>query len=332
MTNTCSTCGTPYEPGDRFCEECGKKLPIPSAVGLSPCAACGSTEFDADGYCIGCGTKQEPPHATHGEAVVGPGLAAATDVGLSHNRNDDAFAVDGQPQGGTGATLVVCDGVSRSQSPDVASAAAANVARNIVAHAAQFGGDVEAAMREAIVKAHETVCAVPYDRQHPLDPPAATIVMASAKRLDARRWAVTVGWLGDSRIYWIARTGNGMVLTRDHSWFNEVVASGEMTEAEAAKDPRAHAITKCLGTVDFSQPTPCPEPDVRTVEVTGDGWLVACTDGLWNYAPTPLTLAQAANGQLWTDGAIDICRRLVAFANDKGGQDNITVAMARLGD
>ena len=291
----CPRCGAALAPGDRFCSECGAR------VGLAePLASGGRAE------------------------AVGAGLAGQTDPGVTHTLNQDAFALSGPTEGGAGALLVVCDGVSNSQTPELGAAMAARVAHDALAAAREAGADPAAAMAAAIRAAHEAVCALPYDRQAALDPPATTIVAAW---VDAD--GATLGWLGDSRAYALGN-GEGRLLTRDHSWMAMVLERGTMTEAEARRDPRAHALVACLGTTDFARPSPCPEPAVLRVPApaTPGGWLLLCSDGLWNYAESAAALAQAAGEGLHGDGA-DLCGRLVDFARRSGGRDNITVLAAR---
>ncbi len=276
---TCRRCGAAVASGDRFCSECGARLAAP-----------------------------EPPAVNGRAEAAGPGLAGQTDPGVRHTGNQDAFVLSGPAAGGDGAILVVCDGVSNSQTPELAAAAASRTAHDVLA----AGGD----MRDAIRRAHEAVCALPFDRQAALDPPATTIVAARMEGGQA-----TVGWLGDSRAYALAGP-DATLLTRDHSWLGAVLEHGEMTEAEAMRDPRAHALLHCLGTTDFTAASPCPEPGVLTV-TRESGWLLLCSDGLWNYAPTPGSLVQAAGQGLHGDAA-DLCARLVAFARAAGGHDNIT--------
>ena len=55
-----------------------------------------------------------------------------------------------------------------------------------------------------------------------------------------------MGWLGDSRAYYIGPDASRQ-LTHDHSWVNEIVAAGRMTRAEAETAPLAHAITRSVG-------------------------------------------------------------------------------------
>ena len=281
---TCRRCGALVAPGDRFCSDCGARLAAP-----------------------------EPP-ATNGRAeAVGPGLAGQTDPGVTHAHNQDAFALSGPAMGGNGSILVLCDGVSNSQTPDLAAATAARTAHDVLA-----GGG---AMREALQRAHEAVCALPFDRQAALDPPATTIVAARLQGGGA-----TIGWLGDSRAYTLGESG-GQLLTRDHSWLAAVSERGELTQAEAGRDPRAHALLHCLGTTDFSSASPCPEPGVLELTPVGR-WLLLCSDGLWNYAESAAALGQAASQGLHGDAA-DLCARLIAYARASGGHDNITAMAVR---
>lgn len=298
----CPACSAGRDTDDRFCTECGAPLPALDAVA--------------------------PPGAGPGELQLGPGMAAATDTGLRHTENEDAFAI-GQAADDA-AILVVCDGVSNSQSPGLAAAAAADAARSTVVVSLARGEDARIAITRAIERAHDMVCAVPFDPKHELDPPAATVIAAVAQPGPEGRARVTVGWLGDSRAYWLSRDA-GRLLSRDHSWRNLAVDRGEMTEAQARLDPLAGALVKCLGTTDVKTATPCPEPCVESFDLPRQGCLLLCTDGLWKYAESPTGLLAAAAGTLWSGNALQACRQLVSFANGRGGHDNITVAVAQLG-
>lgn len=288
----CPRCQAGLAPGDRFCADCGARVAAP-----------------------------DPPAAGRLAETVGPGLAALTDPGLVRRTNQDAFAISGAANGDDDAILVVCDGVSNSQSPELAAATAARIAHAALAEAQAAGAARGPAMRAAIRQAHEAVCALPFDRQAELDPPATTI--AAAWRHPA---GATLGWLGDSRAYILAASG-GSLLTRDHSWLAMTLDRHEMSEASARRDPRAHALLHCLGTTDFSGASPCPEPGIVEI-VAADGWLLLCTDGLWNYAETAAAIIRAVGEELHGEAA-GICARLVEFARSSGGHDNVTVAAVR---
>ena len=63
------------------------------------------------------------------------------------------------------------------------------------------------------------------------------------------------------------------------------------------------------------------------------GWLMVCSDGLWNYVSGPDALESLFGGvtsQLAAPEPTELARRLVDWAKAQGGRDNITVALARL--
>ena len=121
---------------------------------------------------------------------------------------------------------------------------------------------------------------------------AATTIVAAVLRAGF----IDIAWLGDSRAYWIPPAGPAQQLTEDHT-----------------ESPDSHVITKWLG-VD------APEdqiPSTTRFKIPGPGWLLLCSDGLWNYLPDPAPMIQ--NGAR--------TQQLVAYANNAGGQDNITAAI-----
>jgi len=95
------------------------------------------------------------------------------------------------------------------------------------------------------------------------------------------------------------------------------------------RQPLAHALTRCLGPLEVGEGLELVEPDVRTREVTGPGLVVLCSDGLWNYFPGALDIAR-----LLHDGVDEpisepaaVARRLLNHALERGGHDNVTVAV-----
>jgi PPM family protein phosphatase len=315
----CPSCNETLPADNIFCEGCGLRLsnevPTP-AKGCPKCGA-GMDEQDESGFCMQCGFRSGLRERDRIEIELSHDLAGVTDRGLRHHRNEDYFALE-FIDSRAAQVLIVCDGVSSSQDADQASKVAAEAMRLSLGAALGNGEfDPAKALKSAMRKAQEAVCAIAYTAREDSGPPSTTIVSAVV----VNRMA-TVAWAGDSRAYWIGQDG-AKQLTADDSWLNSIVNSGEMTEEDALKSRQAHAITKWLGRdsdADF---------DASLIEVPlhGPGMLLLCTDGLWNFAPHAAELAALVAG---ADGPVlGISRKLVEFAIERGGHDNITAGIAR---
>ncbi|CAL9569621.1 Protein phosphatase PrpC [Streptomyces sp. enrichment culture] len=287
------------------------------------CVACRAGRVDDDGYCENCGHAQ-PRERDHMEQECGP-LAAVSDRGLRHHRNEDAFGVGhtALPDGTPASVAIVCDGVSSATRPDEASLAASRAASETLLAALPRGTHPQQAMHDAIVAAAHAVDSLagdPAAREHTphQNAPACTLVgtVVTAGLL-------VVGWVGDSRVYWVPtdRSAPAARLTEDDSWAAQMVAAGLMNEAEAYADERAHAITGWLGADAYEL-----EPHTASFKPDRPGVVVVCTDGLWNYAESAQEMAEVVP----PDAAarpLHSARVLVGHALDGGGHDNVTVAV-----
>jgi PPM family protein phosphatase len=335
----CRNCGTTIQIGDRFCEECGTSIVATNPTG--GCAKCGAgaEAIDGEGYCANCGFRSEVREGDYFEVNVQFNLAGVSDRGLKRHRNEDYLAC-AKIEGTNTYILVVCDGVSSSQSPELAAKAAAEatcqsltiVLENAIALNPQtllHTADREAMMKNAIASALLSVSKIPYNNRSD-DPPSTTIVAAIVSLVvgdcppSLPKLTATIGWMGDSRAYWISPQASRQ-LTADHSWLNDMVSSGKMTEAEAKLSPNAHAISRWVGS-DIPDDV---EPSIIQFNSSESGCLLLCSDGLWNYAPQAAQLATLVQSTIDID-ALGLSRRLVDFARGKGGNDNITVAVLSL--
>ncbi|MGW2176515.1 PP2C family protein-serine/threonine phosphatase [Streptomyces sp. NPDC001732] len=299
--------------------------PAPTADGRL-CVACRTGGVDADGYCENCGHAQ-PRERDHMEQELGS-VAAVSDRGLRHHRNEDSFAVSttALPDGSPAVVAIVCDGVSSASRPDEASAAAASAANEALLESLPRGVHPQQAMHEAIVRAAEAVDSLAREpgrareqEQHrQQNAPACTLVGAVVVGE-----LLVVGWVGDSRAYWVPddRSHRPARLTEDDSWAAQMVAAGLMNEAEAYADERAHAITGWLGADAYEL-----EPHTAAFKPDRSGLVVVCTDGLWNYAESADEMAAAVPADA-SRRPLHGARVLVGHALDGGGHDNVTVAL-----
>ncbi|MDN5763819.1 MAG: protein phosphatase 2C domain-containing protein [Microlunatus sp.] len=357
----CPGCGSPVQPTARFCEACGSpltpteaaaeesaaELPIELAtpaggcpgVGHSdpaageptlllprPCRSCGGV-VGSDGYCQTCGTKA-PSERDHYVERPASWVAACCDRGIRHYRNEDATAVAGSADPGRRAVLVVCDGVSSADESDVASLAAARTARDVLIGSRPAGLGVPesraAAIEGVLVTAADRANEAVITSTSPDTPnPASCTLVAVVLEDDLCVFAN----VGDSRAYWITDPGGPepVQLTTDDSVAQLRIASGVGKE-EAEQGPQAHAILKWLGKDSTDH-----RPATGSVLLNGSGWVLVCSDGLWNYASEAAEL-QALVVQLSASAGSDplaLAEAMVGWACDQGGKDNISVALAR---
>lgn len=260
-----------------------------------------------------------------------PWVAGQSDIGQRHHRNEDSIALAASTEVGARAVLVACDGVSTSTDSHLASQAAAIAAmerlsepmprRNVPDET--WLDTVGRAFAEAARAGSDAAAAVGAAEDDPT-PPSCTLAAAIVEDD-----LVVGGNVGDSRVYWIPAAGpeRAVQLGEDDSMASELMRRGVPRE-NAENAPNAHAITRWLGRSAPEELTP------RMAHLLADepGWVIVCTDGLWNYCSAPADLwdlvhrVRSSHG----DSAVEIARGLVEFANASGGHDNISVVLAAL--
>jgi serine/threonine protein phosphatase PrpC len=314
----CPRCGAPTAAGDRFCESCGTDLRVrragtTAAVLVATTLSCPHCHDpagpDDDGYCPACGIRG--PESGDRVEVALDGGAGVSDRGHVRPRNEDAVALGrAHPSGGDAPTAaVVCDGVSSVPRSELAARAAADAA---LEHLLRDGAGGDGGRRTRAAVAAGAAAAASLVVSGAVHPPACTLVCGL---LDPVSSSLTVGWVGDSRAYWLGDAPE--LLTTDH------VAA---TAPPGMLDPivvaaRPDALTRWLG-ADGE-----PEPDVVTLVAPGPGALLLCSDGLWKYFPDAGELAAVALPALHAAGPAAAAAALVAAALDAGGEDNVTVAL-----
>ncbi|MGD7706612.1 protein phosphatase 2C domain-containing protein [Microlunatus sp. Y2014] len=352
-SRACPNCAEPLEAWAGFCENCGQSLtpsaPMPKGpvrsgsqrtrrTGLPgvddkprhPCAECGG-QVGADNYCEQCGAKA-PNARDHFREAPANWVAGVCDRGIRHSRNEDALALSADTEPGSRAVLIVCDGVSNADDSHIASLAAARTARGVLTVNRPNGVGVEAsrvaaisqAITDAAAQANQAV--IDKSDTESANPPSCTFAVAV---LDGD--TLVYGNLGDSRVYWIDdEPGASRQLTTDDSIAQTRITMG--VEREIAENgPQAHAITKWLG-----RDAPDLTPNVGSTELTGSGWVLVCSDGLWNYASDADGIAglvhEAIERNPGNRRVRSLAVSLVRWARQQGGKDNITVALARIGE
>jgi serine/threonine protein phosphatase PrpC len=320
-------CLEALSPGDQYCEVCGQSLLASSQalwqesldVSAAHAAAGGAVSANVGSLQQDRETRGPSRARDHVELSL-PGIAGVSDRGLERSRNEDALRLGHVADPDT-AILVVCDGVSSSQSAARASQAGVDAALASLMVTLEGGErDLEKAMNEAVAAAREAVSAIPYLPSAAKDPPSSTFVAAIIS--DGH---ITVGWVGDSRAYFVGPAGTWQ-LSWDDTWAADQVAMGRLSERDAASDPRGRFLTRWLGDDQEDE----LEPSVRTFEIEWPGLVLLCSDGLWNYLASPDKLGEMVM-ELGEDATpLTIARSLTHFARGAGGHDNITVAVAAI--
>ena len=297
------------------------------------CAQCGTGSF-LDGYCDTCGAKAPDPRDHFTEEPVA-WIGGVCDIGRRHSRNEDAMALMGSARPLRQAVLVVCDGVSNTTDSHIASLAAARAAREVLDDPVPRGvglpeavvGTISKRLGEAVVAARAAVLEATHN---PADetPPSCTFVAALIDE-----GLAVVGNVGDSRAYWLpdAPASPPRQLSSDDSFAAEQMREG-MPRKDAETGPNAHAITRWLGIDSPDDLT----PHTASLQLVEDGWLMLCSDGLWNYCSDAGALRDLVATTVAGLGSAGLhpptlAQALVDFANAQGGIDNITVALARVG-
>jgi serine/threonine protein phosphatase PrpC len=308
---------------------CVRRVAVPRAAPAptGPCPDCGNGTF-ADGYCTACGHRRSEPDRE--EAQLGR-MALITDRGLEHGRNEDAAAAGivaqiaaGVPDRMYGIAVAVCDGVSSSKEAQRAAVAASTAGvEAMLAVLARLGRARSAVLAGLTAAAKAAATAGPM--ADPASAPACTYTAAVVVPNSEGAVQITVGNVGDSRVYWLPEPpGAPQQLTVDDSVAQELITAGVGADSAAVRRG-AHTLTRWLGA--DAEPRPWADWNVHTTTAAGPGWLVMCTDGLWNYLPDAADLARLCTGS----DPIATARTLVEYALDAGGNDNITVAVMPIG-
>lgn len=264
-------------------------------------------------------------------------LFAGTDVGLRDN-NEDNFTVcpdltqnewmmpaDHQqviPLGECGCLMIVADGMGGQNAGEVASAIAIETVQTMFApdrltdKVLSKPANIKEYLKKVVSKADFNV--KEYSKEHPeAEGLGSTIVMA---------WVIGnkayVAWLGDSRAYAFIPSQGIKRLSKDHSYVQQLVDAGNLSDIEAMNHPNSNVITRSLG--DTAQKA---KADVEEYRLEDGEIILLCSDGLCGVCTDDeiaSVLTEEAND-------LQVCKELLTeLALDNGGSDNITIALMQI--
>lgn len=241
--------------------------------------------------------------------------AAISDRGMLREKNEDycnvVLAADGSPQ-----AFLVADGMGGHEAGDVASRMAVQSISEKVAARMQnpdSGLSVKEFLEKAIFEANNSI--YQYALQNLGGAGTGTTLTAGL----IHKNKLTVAHIGDSRFY-LLRSGKIEKLTRDHSFVGELVEKGVLDAEEARKHPLRNQITRALGYEKQVQ------VDFYEVDVQMDDIWLFCTDGLSLKISSDELLSMLTNG----NDLEETLRDMVALANQRGGEDNITAIAVKV--
>ena len=237
-----------------------------------------------------------------------------SDKGIRRDNNEDAcFIVPSEN------VYIIADGVGGNNAGEIASrTAVAVVAEYIRRHPVSTVKDEgEKALKEYFLKcltaANTEVYALA--RRHEENRGMATTMVVAY--VDGKTGYITN--IGDSRAY-VCRDGELFRVTEDHTYVNELLHQGAITEEEAEHHPRRNMLTRAIGGDAVAN------PDFFRVELRDGDILMLCTDGLYSEVENRLAAEILMNAEDMRDAA----GKLVHAANRRGGSDNITVICLKI--
>lgn len=231
-----------------------------------------------------------------------------TDIGRLRRQNEDSvFVSEDDP-----LFAVVADGMGGHNAGEVASKMAVDtISEVLLACRKKKKVDYEDKLRDAFVLANKRIYeyAEANSKLLGMGTTAVTAILYGGR--------VIVGNVGDSRAY-ILKDGSIRQISVDHSYVWQLVMRGEITEQQAKRHPRRNYITRAMGT----DKNVCVD---TFSEDCSSGIILLCSDGLTN-------LVENFEIRDIVYGAEDLqkaAEELVALANERGGNDNITAALLK---
>jgi serine/threonine protein phosphatase PrpC len=259
-------------------------------------------------------------------------IAALTNVGMERDHNEDNFLVGkdlaandwlltAEPYlpGPKGALLIVADGMGGTNAGEVASAIAIEAIQEYYANLPSTPPIDEAAlqdiMKDSVLFANNKL--IEHAKANRETRGMGTTLIMS--------WIIGncayTCWSGDSRAY-IFRKGQGIrQISKDHSFVQQLVDKGSITEEQAFYHPDSNIITQSLG--DSKR---LPDPDFIAEPLQDGDIILLCSDGL-----NGMLQDKDIENILIQNPDIEASKEvLIADANKAGGHDNITVVLAEM--
>jgi protein phosphatase len=244
--------------------------------------------------------------------VISLKYGVKTDRGLRRQINEDNCNV---LVGYTGipACFVIADGMGGHNCGEVASKQAVDSVCNRLLNSNWETGNISEMLQKIIMDVNDELYR--FSQQDEATKGMGTTLIITV----FKNKKLFIGHVGDSRVYLI-RNNSIQKLTCDHSFIEELVKNGSITKDEAINHPKKNMITRAVGYEHDLQ------VDTYETDVVENDEILLCTDGLTNM----LTEEEILDILKKFEEPQTACDTLVENANNKGGEDNITVMIGRI--
>jgi serine/threonine protein phosphatase PrpC len=238
-------------------------------------------------------------------------IVALTDVGRLRPHNEDYVDYyvpsDEQQRESKGSIFLVADGMGGHQAGEVASKGAAE---HVVA---QYYADTSHDIATSLVRAFRAANQKIYNQAQADSSKAGMGTTLVAAVIKGRK--VYLANVGDSRAYLVNERGISQI-TEDHSWVEEQVRAGLLSPEQAYRHPQRNLLTRALGS------KPAVDVDLFEGELGDADTLLLCSDGLTGRVQDAEIAAIVQEHP-----PEEAARLLVAQANERGGNDNVSVLL-----
>ncbi len=234
-----------------------------------------------------------------------------TDVGMKRVGNEDAYLIFPEKQ-----FYIVSDGMGGHNAGEVASKTALKAIETFFANidiSTIPENLIPDTMADAVFAANKEV----WEKSRSMPEYSGMGCTLAMVFLDKN--TLHVCHIGDSRVYVIDHK-EIIQITMDHSVVMELVKAGQISKEEARKSTLKNQLTRALGISSEAN------LEYTKQQVKMGDTILLCTDGLWDMLTDDEIYTVVKKG-----GTPEkICTKLISMANDAGGDDNITVIVARI--
>ncbi len=250
-----------------------------------------------------------------------------SDIGVVRENNEDCFGI--YEIGENAALFAVCDGMGGESSGEIASRMALDCFSDTVLSICKLHlkdnklsltlREAELVLSNAAERANNAL--LDYQEEHPESRGMGTTLVA-ALVCDGN----TIAWLnlGDSRLYTID-TKDILQVSKDHSYIQYMIDTGEITPEEAKNSPARNLITRAVGIEKKVS------PDIDLFELSAaeqsETSLLLCSDGLCEYLPEEKCMNIANDRSLSLEQKADL---MIESAKNHGSTDNLTLVLIEL--